>query len=350
MFHVKPWPRYSGGAPTSCPVGPLSYSLLMTSPTPSKASIGMCFDRTFPPGAVVEFARRLEDGSADELWFIEDCFFTTAPPLAAAALAVTERLTVGLGILPAVARTAAVTAMEIATLAGLGPGRVVAGIGHGVQSWMAQMGVATPSPLTTLDEVIVSVKRLLAGERVTVHGRHVILDDVRLEDPPSPVPPVIAGVRGPKSLAHAGAAADGVLLDAPCPPQYVRWAREQCAAGADFQLRCFALLCVAPDRRDAYTAMAPMLAHHLDSGIQMLRQLPFFDDLSALNAAKGVDGLASMPSDWWQSIGAIGTVDDALGYVQAMESEGVRSISMFPFPDVELARAQIDEVIAIAGR
>jgi 5,10-methylenetetrahydromethanopterin reductase len=310
----------------------------------------MCFDRSFPPAAVVEFARRLEDGGADEMWFIEDCFFTTAPPLAAAALAVTERLTVGLGILPAVARTAAVTAMEIATLAGLGPGRVVAGIGHGVQSWMAQMGAATSSPLTTLDEVIGTVKRLLAGDTVTVHGRHVILDDVRLDDPPRPVPPVIAGVRGPKSLARAGKVADGVLLDAPCPPEYVRWAREQCAAGEDFPLRCFALFHVAADRREAYRAMAPVLADRLDSGVQMLQQLPFFSELSALNAASGADGLATMPADWWQSIGAIGTIDDALGYVAAMESVGARSVSMFPLPDLALARAHVDDVVAIADR
>ena len=56
------------------------------------------------------------------------------------ALAVTERLAVGIGILPAVARNPAITAMELATLAGLAPGRVVAGIGHGVQEWMAQVG------------------------------------------------------------------------------------------------------------------------------------------------------------------------------------------------------------------
>ena len=124
----------------------------------------MCFDRTFPPPFVLEVARELDEGGADQLWVIEDCFYTTAPPLAAAALAVTERLQVGLGILPAVARNAAVTAMEISTLCRLGPGRVLPGIGHGVQSWMAQMGVRTPSPLTTLEEVITVVTRLLAGE------------------------------------------------------------------------------------------------------------------------------------------------------------------------------------------
>ena len=117
----------------------------------SRAATGMCFQRTYPPSLVTEMARRLDEGGADQLWLIEDCFYTGGVSLAAAALAVTDRLQVGLGILPAVARNAAVTAMEIATLCGLGPGRVLPGIGHGVQEWMEQMGARTPSPLTTLD-------------------------------------------------------------------------------------------------------------------------------------------------------------------------------------------------------
>jgi len=106
----------------------------------TRAATGMCFDRSFPAGLVTEMARRLDEGGADQLWLIEDCFFTSGVSLAAAALSVTERLHVGLGILPAVARNPAVTAMEIATLCGLAPGRVLPGIGHGVQEWMAQMG------------------------------------------------------------------------------------------------------------------------------------------------------------------------------------------------------------------
>ncbi len=53
---------------------------------------------------------------------IEDCFYTAGISLAATALARSESLTVGIGILPAVARNPAVTAMEIATLAQLHPG------------------------------------------------------------------------------------------------------------------------------------------------------------------------------------------------------------------------------------
>src|SRR5699024_2165723 len=184
------------------------------------ASIGMTFDRSFEASLVTEFARRL-DGRAAQLWLIEDCFYTAAPPLAAAALAVTDELRVGLGILPAVARTAAVTAMEIATLSSLAPGRVVGGIGHGVQSCMGQMGVRPASPLTALTEVFDAVRGLLRGERLTVAGRYVTLEDVQLEHVPDPVPPVLAGVRGPKSMAVAGRSADGVLLADAAGPAFI---------------------------------------------------------------------------------------------------------------------------------
>ena len=94
--------------------------------TAATPRIGLCFPRELPAALVVEFATALESGGADELWVIEDCFYTAGPSLTAAALARTERLSVGIGILPAVARTAAMTAMELATLAALGPGRLTA--------------------------------------------------------------------------------------------------------------------------------------------------------------------------------------------------------------------------------
>ena len=84
--------------------------------TMQRAQIGMCFDRAFPAAAMSEYAQRLESSGIDQLWIIEDCFFTAGISLAATALAVTERLEVGIGILPAVARNPAITAMEIATL------------------------------------------------------------------------------------------------------------------------------------------------------------------------------------------------------------------------------------------
>ncbi|NDL59959.1 LLM class flavin-dependent oxidoreductase [Phytoactinopolyspora sp. XMNu-373] len=309
----------------------------------------MCFDRTFPAALVTDFARRLDHG-ADQLWVIEDCFYTAGVSLAASALSVSERLTVGIGILPAVARTSAVTAMEIATLCNLAPGRVLPGIGHGVQSWMAQMGVRPSSPVRTLEEVMVAVRRLLAGERVTMHGEHVYLDDVQLYHPPDPVPPLLAGVRGPKSLAMAGRVAGGVVLAEPAGPSYVRWAREQAGHPDPFHVAVFSVICVQQERRSAYRTMAPWLAGLLDDPSPGIRALPFCDDLLARFAQHGVDGLVTMPPDWWTELAPIGTMDDAMQHIEALEAAGVHSIGMYPAPDPDIAKHDLEDVITLASR
>jgi alkanesulfonate monooxygenase SsuD/methylene tetrahydromethanopterin reductase-like flavin-dependent oxidoreductase (luciferase family) len=117
-------------------------------------SLGVCFPREFSPVDLVPSARAVERAGAEDLLLIEDCFFTTGPSLAAAALVGTERIQVGLGILPAVVRNPAIVAMELATLAALGPGRVIGGIGHGVQEWMGQIWARQPSPLTALAKAL----------------------------------------------------------------------------------------------------------------------------------------------------------------------------------------------------
>ena len=320
----------------------------------------MCFDRTFPPSFVTEVAGRLDEGGADQLWVIEDCFYTAGVSLAATALATTERLAVGIGIMPAVARNPAITAMEIATLCELAPGRFLPGIGHGVQSWMEQMGALTPSPLATLEETIVAVRRLLAGENVTMHGRHVDLDDVQLDQPPSIVPPVLAGVRGPKSLQMAGRVAGGIVLAEPASPSYVTWALEQAghrtestgpeSTGPDFHVAVFSALCVQDDRESAFRIMAPWLAGLLEDPNVAFRALPFVDDLLARFAEHGVEGLVTMPAEWWIELAPIGTLDDARAHVDALERAGVNSIGLFPAPEVDVARLQIDDVLAIARR
>jgi alkanesulfonate monooxygenase SsuD/methylene tetrahydromethanopterin reductase-like flavin-dependent oxidoreductase (luciferase family) len=313
----------------------------------TSAGLGFCFDRGFPAALVTEFARRLEADGAQQLWVIEDCFYSAGVPLAAAALAVSDRLTVGLGILPAVARNPAVTAMEIATMCELGPGRVLAGIGHGVQDWMQQMGARTPSPVGTLSEVITAVRRLLHGERVSMHGRHVHLDGVRLDRPPVPAPPVLAGVNGPKSLAMAGQVADGLVMADGTGPLAVRAALAQAGAAEGFHVAKFAKLCVASDRATAYRAMVPYLAGLLDPPAPQLRLIPFYDDLVAWYAARGVAGLTAMPADWWHEIGPIGTLDDAHAHLDALAAAGVSSIGLVPAPDVVTARTQLGDIAAL---
>lgn len=308
------------------------------------ASLGVCFPRELPASYLTTAARHVEAHGLDDLWVIEDCFYTAGVSLAAAALAVTERLTLGLGILPAVARNPAITAMEIATLAGMAPGRVVAGVGHGVQEWMEQIGARTPSPVTTLSEVLVAVRRLLRGESVTVHGKHVQLSDVALEYPPEPVPPVLAGVRGPKSVAMAGASADGLVLAEGSSAGYVRWARRQAAPSGPFHVAVFTLVHVERDRAAARRHMAPRIAAMVADGAPGLRAEAFFDDLSALVASRGADGVLAAPDDWWLQFGAIGTADDARAHVDALSAAGADRVSLFPSPDRQTWQQQVDRI------
>lgn len=312
-------------------------------------NIGFCFDRTYPSHTILEFAQRLDAGSVDQLWVIEDCFYTAGITLAAAALARTERLTVGLGILPAVARNPAITAMELATLANLAPGRVIAGIGHGVQSWMEQMGARTPSPLTTLEEVITVVRQLLRGNQVTFDGREVHLTDVLLDQPPAVVPPVVAGVRGPKSMAVAGRVADGVVLAEGANPTYLRRVKEQAGNPRDFRISVFSSMCIEDDRRTAYTWMAPVIAGWLSGPSPAMDAHTHADELRERFASGGEAALVDMPAEWWTELGAIGTFDDALAHISALTEAGAHDISMFPAPELAVGRAQVDDTIRLAA-
>jgi alkanesulfonate monooxygenase SsuD/methylene tetrahydromethanopterin reductase-like flavin-dependent oxidoreductase (luciferase family) len=310
----------------------------------------MCFDRSFPAGAVAEYARQLEAAGIEQLWLIEDCFYTAGVSLAATALAVTDRIAVGIGILPAVARNPAITAMEIATLCNIAPGRLRPGIGHGVQAWMGQMGVRPASPLAALDETITVVKRLLAGDEVTFDGKQVHLDSVRLDQAPEVVPAVLAGVQQERSLALAGRVADGVILVEGAGPTYVEWSLDRAGRPADFEVVTFTMLSVAANRREAYRPLVDFVAELITDRRPAFTVLPFYDELADRVASGGAEALVEMPADYWVEIGAIGTIDDALAHLAALDAVGVGSINIFPGPELELAWEQMPQVAALAAR
>ena len=148
-------------------------------------------------------------------------------------LAATGRLHVGIGIVPAPLRNPALLAMELATLGRLHPGRLTAGIGHGVQSWMREVGAAVRSPLTLLEETFTVVRALLRGDRVRHDGRIVHVDDLTLVHPLRTPMPLLAGVTGPKSLRLSGRIADGTILAEGTGPAEIAAARALIDEGRD---------------------------------------------------------------------------------------------------------------------
>jgi alkanesulfonate monooxygenase SsuD/methylene tetrahydromethanopterin reductase-like flavin-dependent oxidoreductase (luciferase family) len=201
------------------------------------ATVGFIFQPSFAPERLVSIAQRTERAGLDELWVFEDCFREAGISSLTAALSVTERIRIGVGILPMPLRNVAITAMEIATIDRLFPGRGRFGVGHGVLDWMAQVGRRVASPLTLMREYVPALQQLLRGDEVTVDGRYVHLDGVQLAWPPTSPVSVLAAGEGPKTISLTGEVADGTILTTGSTPDMVRNAVASIAAARETAAR-----------------------------------------------------------------------------------------------------------------
>jgi 5,10-methylenetetrahydromethanopterin reductase len=300
--------------------------------------VGVSAAPQMSPRDIPDFARWAEDAGFDEVWLAEDCFFAGGIAAVSAALAVTGRVSVGMGILPAVARNAAFIAMEVAALAELYPGRVILGLGHGMAGWMRQIGALPRSPLTALGEYLDAVRELLAGRTVSVDGDYVRLDDVRLDHPPSIIPPVIAGVRGPRSLELSGARADGTMLAWPVAPAYVRHARSRIDAGRTSvgrtdHHRIVAGTPVFADVQDARSALAAELAG--TTGRTHIAPLGIAEEAAVLIGAAGSpqELAAKLPQEWVDKLTIAGDPDRCAAGIARLHESGVDTVVLGCGPD-----------------
>lgn len=298
---------------------------LQTAPAPSLGAV-------FPAQAAVEslpaFARTVEGAGLDELWLVEDCFLSGGLTMAATALAVTERIKVGIGLLPALMRNPALAAMEIATLARLHPGRFTVAIGHGVPSWMAQIGAAPKRRMAALEEVVTTIRALLHGETVTFDGSSVHLDEVVLENPPDVVPPIVIGTTGPRGLKLAGERADGFLLPEGSGPGMVEWAVE--AAGAPAERVVYAWGSVDDDADAARAALEPKLAHWLEGGL--------YPEAYRRAGVEDPEG----PVDLARLVGALTVHGDAASCAESIRRFAAAGATSLVFVPVGDAAAQVE--------
>jgi 5,10-methylenetetrahydromethanopterin reductase len=317
--------------------------------------LGVVFTADRPPEELAAFAHAAESAGLDELWLWEDCFLGGGVATSATALASTTRITVGLGVMPAVFRNPVAAAMEIATLARIHPGRFVAGLGHGVPAWMEQIGALPPKPVRALEETALSIRRLLAGERFSTEGDHVHLRDVRLEQPPSVAPPVVLGVRRPLGLRASGRSADGTILAEPSAPAYIRWARERieegrAAAGRTdpHRLTVFVKGRIDADRGHAREAVAGMvLSESVAAQLAPLDREPEFAELRALRDPAAV--APRLADELLDRLTAAGTPEQVTASLRSIAEAGVDAIAFVPIgPDPNEQLRLLAETIAPA--
>lgn len=299
--------------------------------------IGVIVPAHIPPGGFVAYVRRAEQLGFHEVWLVEDCFLHGAFTQAATALAATTELHVGLGIIPAAARNVAFAAMEISTLAGLHPGRLTVGVGHGMPGWLRQAGAWPSSPLTLLDEYIRVLRRLLAGERVDFAGRYIRLRDVRLAHPPAVPPPVLAGVRGPRSLRLSGQVAQGTVLAEPVTPEYLAFARAE-AGAAGHEIVAYNLASVDDDPGVARSRVrGPLAVIGEPDWAPHAAVLEFATDLVTLRNGTGSSSAfaAALPDAWVDRLAIVGTPGTARERVRALHRSGADRVVLIPaYPEL----------------
>jgi alkanesulfonate monooxygenase SsuD/methylene tetrahydromethanopterin reductase-like flavin-dependent oxidoreductase (luciferase family) len=292
-------------------------------------ALGVLYRPERLPEDLPQAARAAEAAGFDELWVVEDCFLAGGLTMAASALAATGRLGVGVGLLPAAVRNPAIVAMEIAALARLHPGRLRVAFGHGVESWMRQIGARPPDRLVALEETVTAVRALLAGESLTVDGGHVRLDGVQLDQPPPQPPPILIGTTGPRALAIAGRASDGVLLPEGSGPAAVRWARELSGAR---MLATYAWMHVDDDGASARAALRP-LAERWAAGGGYPRL--------AVHAGLGADGSGLLDDRVLRELAVAGDAADCARAIAALAAAGADTVILDPLPpayDEQFAR------------
>ncbi|NDJ78699.1 MAG: LLM class flavin-dependent oxidoreductase [Chloroflexi bacterium] len=301
--------------------------------------LGVIFHPRFPPETLKAYARRAESAGFSELWLWDDCFLPGAFTSAAVALAATEQLKVGIGLVPATAYNPLFAAMEITTLARAFPGRFLPGFGHGVSSWMKQIGAAPRSTMKTLEQTVNVVRALLRGERVSVSAHEVHLDNVQMELIPEQQPPLYIGAIREKSLQLAGRAAEGTILTAMSAPAYVQWAREQIEAGirerpveiADHRVVVYAQAKVSPDGASAREVVRRLIASQFGTWSDVhLTALGILEDAHTLHQRYGAAMALHMPEEWIDALSASGTPEQAAAAIERLGHAGADSVVLQP--------------------
>lgn len=296
-------------------------------------AVGVMLPRDLPAQLLLPFVRRADALGFAELWVVEDLGYRGGIAQAAIALTATERIRVGIGLLPAAVRSVAFAAMEVNTLAEVHPGRVDVGVGHGIPAWLGSAGLWPDRPLTYLREYVSALQRLLDGETVTVDGEYIHLSAVRLESPAADPPPVLVGGRGSRTLAFSGRRADGTILAEPATPAYLHQALADVSPPDGHRVVTYDVAAIDDDAAVARELARPGLAWVGDPEWSVhIDPLGLREDLRRLRAdcADRAEFTRRMPDAWVDELTVCGTPEQARASLIGRAEAGASSAVLIP--------------------
>ena len=174
------------------------------------------------------YGRMAEQAGFGSLWVTERYFHEETFSMLGYLAATTEHIRLGVGVVNPFTRHPALLGMGAATLDRLSGGRMMLGLGRSdVDVIRGRMGMEYQTPLARLRGTVTALRSMWDGNSVSAQYAGVRLSNVGLAIRPIQERlPVYFAAIGPRALRLAGEVADGVLLNAYAPVDYIRWAAD----------------------------------------------------------------------------------------------------------------------------
>jgi len=183
-------------------------------------TVGLRAPHDMPGGAagLRDFVARVEATGIDRLCVGDHVTFKGGHGFdglltATALAALSHRLTVQTSVYLLPLRHPVPVARQLATLAGLAPGRLTFGVGLGGED-PAELRACGVDPATRgarFNEALAVLRALASGTEVTMSGRFFRLDQVSIRPAPDPPVPIVVGGRSDAALRRVARHGDGWL-------------------------------------------------------------------------------------------------------------------------------------------
>jgi len=180
-----------------------------------KVRIGISLGPAGTPDQFADTVDLLEQAGVDSLWLSEITYSPLVEPFTgmAFALARTRRLKAGTGVSVLPGRNPVLVAKQLASLAGLAPGRVlpVFGVLPAQPAERVLFDVPDGRRAAVFDESLRLIRLLLTAERVSFDGEFFTVSDATVGTPPAKPLDIWLGGSAPAGLRRVGRLADGWL-------------------------------------------------------------------------------------------------------------------------------------------
>jgi probable F420-dependent oxidoreductase len=180
-----------------------------------KVRIGVSLGPDAGPGQFAAAVDLLEQAGVDSLWLPEIVYSPQVEPFTGLAFALsrTRRLKAGSGISVLPGRNPVLVAKQLASLAGLAPGRVlpVFGLQPAQPAERALFPVPGGQRAAVFDESLTLLRVLLTTETVSFHGEFFAIEGASVAPLPAKPLDIWLGGSAPGALRRVGRLADGWL-------------------------------------------------------------------------------------------------------------------------------------------